>query len=79
VEVTPDKQRRLLRRTVEGAPRAYYHANGDRDRNRQGDFYGETLQRRIWRGNYSDDGRYQFTSLFYGKRVGTDRCISTGF
>jgi len=64
VEVTPDNKGVYYVRTVEGAPRAYYHAMGtETDKV----IYGENLGKdRILAAGLSDDGRYLFYLVVYG-------------
>jgi prolyl oligopeptidase len=66
VEVTPDNKGVYYVRTVEGAPRAYYHAMGT---DPAGDkvIYGENLGKdRILVAGLSDDGRFLVYVIVYG-------------
>ena len=66
VEVTPDDNSVYYVRTVEGAPRAYYHAMGTNSATDKV-IYGENLGKdRILAAGLSDDGRYLFYLVVYG-------------
>src|SRR5260221_966228 len=66
VEVTPDNKGVYYVRTVQGAPRAYYHAMGTETATDKV-IYGENLGKdRILVAGLSDDGRYLFYLVVYG-------------
>ncbi len=66
VDVTPDDKGVYYVRTVEGAPRAYYHAMGT-DAAADKVIYGENLGKdRILATVLSDDGRYLIYLVVYG-------------
>ena len=66
VEVTPDNKGVYYVRTVDGAPRAYYHAMGT-DSATDKVIYGENLGKdRILVAGLSDDGRYLSYLIVYG-------------
>jgi prolyl oligopeptidase len=66
VEVTPDNKAVYYVRTVEGAPRAYYHAMGT-DPASDKVIYGENLGKdKILVAGLSDDGHYLLYLVVYG-------------
>jgi len=66
VDVTPDNKGVYYVRTVEGAPRAYYHAMGT-DTAKDKIIYGENLGReKILVAGLSDDGHYLLYLVVYG-------------
>jgi prolyl oligopeptidase len=66
VEVTPDNKGVYYVRTVEGAPRAYYHAMGT-DVAKDKIIYGENLGKdRILVAGLSEDGHYLAFIVIYG-------------